>query len=134
MTSKRLVPWGAFLFGAALSSLAVVGPFVSLAIGVPASWWEPVVIAFLPMCFYFVGAALARLQTEVDELKTVLASRKAGEELSPHVVAVEGESKGLQGQYSLRHLLLALGMIAIGCNSPAAGSNSLKTKRMRMGC
>jgi hypothetical protein len=32
-------------------------------------WWRPAFFAFLPMCFFFVGAATSRMQREIRDLR-----------------------------------------------------------------
>lgn len=36
-------------------------------------WWRPAFFAFLPMCFFFVGAALLQMHKEVQSLRERLA-------------------------------------------------------------
>jgi len=37
--------------------------------GSDAGWWRPAFFAFLPMCFFFVGAATSRMQSEIRDLR-----------------------------------------------------------------
>jgi hypothetical protein len=37
--------------------------------GPDAEWWRPAFFAFLPMCFFFVGAATSQMQREIRELR-----------------------------------------------------------------
>ena len=36
-------------------------------------WWKPVFFSFLPMCFFFVGAATSQMQKEIRELRKQVA-------------------------------------------------------------
>jgi hypothetical protein len=38
--------------------------------GSSAEWWRPAFFAFLPMCFFFVGAGTSRMQREIRDLRT----------------------------------------------------------------
>jgi len=38
-------------------------------IGNTVEWWKPVFFSFLPVCFYFVGAATSQMQKEILELR-----------------------------------------------------------------
>ena len=35
-------------------------------------WWKPVFFSFLPLCFFFVGAATSSMQLEIRELRKQL--------------------------------------------------------------
>ena len=72
-------------------------PFISLlALFVSsrsnAEWWRPAFFAFLPMCFFFVGAATSRMQREIRGLRTQivelqgsdLVEREAKEQTTIH--------------------------------------------------
>ena len=44
-------------------------------------WWRPAFFAFLPMCFFFVGAATSGMQREIRELRKqilVLQEQRVG--------------------------------------------------------
>ncbi len=46
-----------------------------------AGWWRPAFFAFLPMCFFFVGAATSGMQREIRELRkqlTELQEKRGG--------------------------------------------------------
>jgi hypothetical protein len=55
-------------FCAFLSLLAL-----SMQIGSDSWAWKPAFYGFLPMCFFFVGAALSTMQREIRELRRRLA-------------------------------------------------------------
>jgi hypothetical protein len=59
-----LAHWIPAAFCAFLSLIAL---FASS--GVDAGWWRPAFFAFLPMCFFFVGAATSRMQSEIRDLR-----------------------------------------------------------------
>ena len=41
--------------------------------GSDAGWWRPAFFAFLPMCFFFVGATTSGMQREIRDLQTQVA-------------------------------------------------------------
>ena len=49
--------------------------FIALcaSVGSDAGWWRPAFFAFLPMCFFFVGAVTSQMQGEIRELRKQLA-------------------------------------------------------------
>ena len=57
-------PWIPAAFCAFISFIAL---FASN--GPDAGWWRPTFFAFLPMCFFFVGAATSQMQREIRELR-----------------------------------------------------------------
>lgn len=59
-----LAHWIPAAFCAFLSLIAL---FASS--GSDAGWWRPAFFAFLPMCFFFVGAATSRMQSEIRDLR-----------------------------------------------------------------
>lgn len=60
-------PWTAAVFCACLSGIVMPGIIAS------SSAWQPAFVCFLPMCFFFVGAMLAHLQTQIRDLKKHVA-------------------------------------------------------------
>ena len=61
---KTLAHWIPAAFCAFISFLAL---FASIRPG--AEWWRPAFFAFLPMCFYFVGAATSGMHREIRDLR-----------------------------------------------------------------
>ncbi len=62
-------PWVPAVLCAFLSLPALFGSTVSTAGG---QWWQPAFFAFLPICFFFVGAANANQRRQVRELRRQL--------------------------------------------------------------
>jgi len=60
--------WIPAAFCGFLSLIALFGSISS-----ESGWWRPAFFAFLPMCFFFVGAATSRMQREIEELRKQLA-------------------------------------------------------------
>ncbi|HTD86149.1 MAG TPA: hypothetical protein VK850_06195 [Candidatus Binatia bacterium] len=60
--------WAPFAFCAFLSALVLFFPRLSQS-----GAWMPVFFCFLPMCFFFVGAATVQMQKEIRELRNELA-------------------------------------------------------------
>ena len=60
--------WVPAAFCAFISLIALFGSISS-----DAGWWRPAFFAFLPMCFYFVGALMSQMQREIRELQKQLA-------------------------------------------------------------
>jgi hypothetical protein len=65
---QTLGHWIPAAFSAFLSLIALYA-----STGSDTGWWRPAFFAFLPMCFFFVGAATARMQGEIRELQKQLA-------------------------------------------------------------
>ena len=65
-TLKTLGHWTPAAFCAFISFAALFAPSGS-------DWWRPAFFAFLPMCFFFVGAATSQMQREIRELRKQLA-------------------------------------------------------------
>ncbi len=81
----KLGPWIPAIFCAILSLITVTGNLIASSMNgaTPSSGIEVVFYCFLPMCFYFVGALLLKLQRENRELRTRiddLDSKRRGEE------------------------------------------------------
>jgi len=60
---QKVSPWIPAIFCAFLSLLAL-----SMQIGSDSGAWKPAFFCFLPMCFFFVGAATSQMQREIREL------------------------------------------------------------------
>jgi hypothetical protein len=60
--------WMPAAFCAFISLIAIFGSVAS-----DAGWWRPTFFAFLPMCFFFVGAATSQMQREIRELRNQFA-------------------------------------------------------------
>lgn len=61
---QMMTYWIPAAFCAFLSLLALIG-----SISTDAKWWQPAFYAFLPMCFFFVGASMSQIHREVGELR-----------------------------------------------------------------
>ena len=71
---RVLLPWVAMGFSAILSLIAIVAIVGLTALNGPGSdGWAIAFLAFLPMCFYFMGAATSQTQGEIAELRQQLA-------------------------------------------------------------
>ena len=57
--------WAAVAFCAFISLIAIC---VAVFSG-EESWWYPAFVAFLPMCFFFVGRATSEMHREIRELR-----------------------------------------------------------------
>ncbi len=64
---KTITHWIPAAFCAFLSFLAL-----SMQIGSDSGAWKPAFYCFLPMCFFFVGAATSQMQREIRELRKQL--------------------------------------------------------------
>jgi hypothetical protein len=64
---KIISHWIPFAFCTFLSLGAL-----SMQIGSDSGAWKPAFYSFLPMCFFFVGAATSRMQREISELRKQL--------------------------------------------------------------
>ncbi len=77
---EKLGPWLAAIFCAILSTITIVtGLGLRFATGIV----DPMPIAFysfLPMCFFFVGAYLSKLQRENRELRSRIEALTIGGE------------------------------------------------------
>jgi hypothetical protein len=71
-TKQKVAPWLPAVFCAFLSIMAL---FFSTGIVGKAltESWRPAFFAFLPMCFYFVGANIYGMNREIRELRQKLA-------------------------------------------------------------
>ncbi len=67
---KPIAYWMPAAFCAFLSVLALFGATSSGDAG----WWEPTFYAFLPMCFFFAGSAMAMMGKEIKALKEQVAA------------------------------------------------------------
>ena len=81
----KLGPWTPAIFCAFLSLITVAGNLIVSFMNrtAPSSSMDVTFYCFLPMCFYFVGALLSKLQAENRELRTrieELAAQRRGEE------------------------------------------------------
>lgn len=68
--------WIPAVFCAFLSVIAL-----SMQIGSDSWAWKPAFFCFLPMCFFFVGAATSQMQREIRELRkqlTELQEKRVG--------------------------------------------------------
>lgn len=75
---RVLLPYLALGFSAALSLIAIVTMVSLTALNGPSSdGWAIAFLAFLPMCFYFMGLATAQTQRELQELRQQLATLTA---------------------------------------------------------
>jgi hypothetical protein len=69
---RSFEPWIPAAFCAFLSFIAM---FASMSeVG---AWWRTTFLAFLPICFFFVGAPIWRMQREILELRLRLGEVKA---------------------------------------------------------
>ena len=62
-----ITPWIPTAFCAFISAIALFGSIWSL--GSNDVWWRPAFFAFLPMCFFFVGATLSHMHRDICELE-----------------------------------------------------------------
>jgi hypothetical protein len=62
---KALAHWIPAIFCGLISFIAL---FTSTRSPDP-GWWRPAFFAFLPMCFFFVGSATARMHRELRALQ-----------------------------------------------------------------
>ncbi len=74
----RFAPWTAAWFCAALSLIAVVSDLGIAFVNRQPSRLEGLTafLAFLPMCFYFLGMLVSKQQKEIQELRTQLEALK----------------------------------------------------------
>jgi hypothetical protein len=49
-------------------------------------WWKPAFLSFLPMCFFFVGAATWQMQTEIRELRKQVVDLQSQQTSSPNKI------------------------------------------------
>lgn len=75
---QKLGPWLPAVFCAALSLITVIGDLVGrFATGAPGAV-DTAFYAFLPMCFFFVGAFMAELRRENRELRAQIQAMTPG--------------------------------------------------------
>lgn len=79
---ERAVQWVPFGFCVFLSLVTIaLNLWLSIANGASAGGWAVAFLCFLPMCFFFVGAATSQMQGEILELRrqvVELQAKKAG--------------------------------------------------------
>ena len=80
-TLQTIGHWTPFVFCALISSIAL---YASRSLN--AEWWMGPFLSFLPMCFFFVGAATWQTQKEVRELRKQLADLQA-KQIGSHATA-----------------------------------------------
>lgn len=73
--------WTPFAFCALISYIAL---YASRSLN--AEWWMGPFLSFLPMCFFFVGAATWQTQKEVRELRKQVTDLQA-KQVSSHATA-----------------------------------------------
>lgn len=66
--------WVPAIFCAFLCTVALIGAVVGVARGGQMGWWEPAFFAFLPMCFFYVGAVTSDMRRQIQELRDQLAT------------------------------------------------------------
>jgi uncharacterized membrane protein len=78
-TQKRaMLPYLALGFSAVLSLIAIVVIISLTALHGPGTdGWSVAFLAFLPMCFYFMGLATSQTQIELQELRQQVATLTA---------------------------------------------------------
>lgn len=70
---EKLSPWLAAIFCASLSAITIIGNlFLMVANKTSQNDVSTVFYCFLPMCFYFVGIELLKLQKENRELRKTI--------------------------------------------------------------
>ena len=69
---NSLEPWVPAAFCAFLSFIALSASFRDVGAG-----WRTPFLAFLPMCFFFVGSAIWRMQREIRDLRLRLCEVQA---------------------------------------------------------
>jgi peptidoglycan/LPS O-acetylase OafA/YrhL len=76
---RVLLPYLALGFSAALSLISIVAIVSLTAFNGPdqTDGWAIAFLAFLPLCFFFMGLATAQTQTELQELRQQLATLTA---------------------------------------------------------
>jgi hypothetical protein len=84
-------PWTAFALSIALCGIVLVATLVRPSSGLNVSF-----LAFLPMCFYMVGASLVELQREVAALRERVAELEA--ERGPPFDAAETKVDTVSGR------------------------------------
>ena len=69
-SKQAVAPWLPMIFCAVLSLITLISQVVLMWInGADSSGWATSFVGFLPMCFFFVGAAVAQLRKEILELR-----------------------------------------------------------------
>ena len=69
---RRLLPWVALAFSCFLTLITLASNFFAPSVGLAGGSAILVLISFLPMCFFFTGAALSDLQRENEDLRNRL--------------------------------------------------------------
>ena len=78
-------PWVPGGFCAFLSLVTiVVNLWLTVAIGRDYGGWAIGFICFLPMCFFFVGASMSRMQREIQDLRRQIAELQRGNNRESH--------------------------------------------------
>ena len=77
VTSMRdkISPWIAAIFCAALSAITIIGTLFLMVVNKTTQTQngvESTFYCFLPMCFYFVGGEIMKLQKENRELRKIV--------------------------------------------------------------
>ncbi|HEX3726580.1 MAG TPA: hypothetical protein VHV08_10075 [Pirellulales bacterium] len=77
-TKEKLAPWLPMGFCAVLSLLTISSNlYLTLANRADVGGWAIVFLCFLPLCFFFVGIAVSRTQTQICELRKQIAQWEA---------------------------------------------------------
>ena len=66
---QKMNPWASMIFCAFLSLTAFIHKF---CLGM--SHYDGWIIPFLPMCFFFTGSQMSKMQFEISELKKQIAT------------------------------------------------------------
>ena len=79
LEKRRIIqPWVAMGFCAVLSIITITSNiWLSFVNHSSVGSWSVVFLAFLPMCFFYVGAAISHVQGEVSELRQEIAKLRA---------------------------------------------------------
>ena len=71
---QAAAPWLPMIFSAVLSLITLIALVASASIpGSGSGGWEIPFVCFLPMCFFFVGAALTHTRKEILDLRAQVA-------------------------------------------------------------
>ena len=69
----KISPWIAAIFCAALSAITIIGNLWLMVVNKTSQTGvESTFYCFLPMCFYFVGGEIMKLQKENRELRKIV--------------------------------------------------------------